>query len=197
MKYKFLLLFLMIISSSSGQKLIKCNDSISYWVSYKNDYCCSIMLNGTIIENDNPRVITYNDYILQTLFVDKQKYISDKTDDISILTNYIISETQYSANIFKEKLNLMMIPVSISQNKKAVVWYFDLPKSFLENSQKNEIPALRQISISTVIDNFIYSIGTTQFIDQNFDELKEMLINLIKTIKCQKDNFELNDLCKK
>lgn len=195
MRYTLLTVFIVIASDLFAQNLMRCNDSVSFFVNYKNDYSCSIRLKGKITKTENSRVINYNDCALQTLFVDKQDYRSDKSGDIPVLTNYMISETQYFTNVYNAKLNLAMIPVQVNQDKKAVIWYFDIPASFQKNIPGDETPAIRQVSISIIIDKFIYSIGTTQFKNQNFNDLQVMLTNLIKTLKLQKGNIELNDLC--
>ena len=200
MKIRLQILLLIIPIIGSAQSLIKCNDEISFFVNQNDNFYCHIKLNGKVGKVDeigNQTVINFNDYALQTLLLNKQNYISDGEDDIAILTNYIIGETQYFTSIFKEKLDLMMIPVEISKDKKAVIWYFDIPDKIQKQIQSEDTPAVKQVSISITVGNFVYSIGTTLFKGQSFDDLQKLLSDLVMTIEYNNGQIEHDKLCKK
>lgn len=194
-RLQFLLLLIPVLGSAQG--LIKCNDTTSFFVNQKENFYCYIKLAGKVSETANSRVIVVNNYALQSLLIKKENYMSNGKDDIPILTNYMISETQYFTGIYKEKLSLMMVPVEISKEKKAVIWYFDIPDNFQKQVQPGETPAVKQVSISIVIGDFVYSIGTTQFKGQSFDDLKKLLSDLILTINYQNGQLDQNKLCRK
>jgi hypothetical protein len=142
-------------------------------------------------------VIAVDGFALQSLLVNKQDYTSNGNADIPILSSYIIKETEYFTGVFKERLNLMMEPVELSKDKKAVIWYFDFPEKVQKQVQPGQTPAVKQVSISLVVGDFVYSIGTTQFKDQSFDDLKKLLAESIKTIKYSSGQLDQNGLCRK
>ncbi|HEY4788578.1 MAG TPA: hypothetical protein VIH57_21155 [Bacteroidales bacterium] len=121
MKIKLSLLLLWLPIIANAQNLVRCNESASFFVNLKADFYCYIKLTGKVSETGNSRVIAINNCALQTLLVNKQDYTSKGNEDIPVLTNYMISETQYFTSVYKEKLNLMMVPVDVSKDKKAVI----------------------------------------------------------------------------
>ncbi|MCF8298264.1 MAG: hypothetical protein K9J13_12025 [Saprospiraceae bacterium] len=195
MRIKMQLLFLIIPVIGSAQNLIKCNDSTFYFINQKENYYCYVELIGDIQETENNKVISFNNYAMQSLLLNKIDYKTNDNDDIAILTNYMLSETEYYSGLYKEKLYLMMIPIEISKNKKAVIWYFDVPKKIQDLTQEPSQPAVKQVFVSVISRDFIYSIGTTQFKDQSFDNLQIALTRLIKSINSGKGKVDSNKLC--
>jgi hypothetical protein len=195
MKIKMQILFLLIPIICSAQTIIKCNDSTCFSINQTENYYCYVMLIGTIQKTENARVIAFNNYALQSLLLNKKEYTTNDNDDIAILTNYMLSETQYFTGVYKEKLNLMMIPIEISNNKKAVLWYFDVPKKSQNQVQKPSQPAVKQVFVSTITGDFIYTMGTTLFKNQSFDNLQTTLTKLIQSIHSGKGSIDLNKIC--
>lgn len=195
------LLLLLIPVIGSAQSLIKCNDSTSFYVHQKDDFYCYIKLTGKLSESGNSSVVVINGNALQSLLINKQNYLLNGIDDISILKTYMVSETKYYTGIFKEKLNLMMALVEISKDKKAIIWYFDIPdnlqKQQVQQVQPEMIPAVKQVFISIVVGDFVYSIVTTQFKGRSFDDLKKLLLDSIMTLNYNKGQIDLNKLCDK
>ena len=180
---------------SSAQNLIKCGDSTSFFINQKENFYCFIKLTGNVIGTTNNKVIFYNNHMLQTLLVNKQNYLSRGNDDILVLTTYMISETQYQINIYQEPLKLEVTKVQISKDKDALIWYYDIPDKIQKQVQLGETPAVRQVSISIVVGDFIYSIGSTQFKNQSYDELKKLLSDLIKVINYNSGQLDQSKLC--
>jgi len=191
------LLFLLSICSITAwaQTRVKCDATTSFVIHQKENFYCHIKLVGEIHDTGDSRVIGFKNYVLQTLIAGKGAYLSKGTEDIPVLTNYMISETQYFTSQFKEKLNLMAIPVQITKDKKAVIWYFDLPESVQKQAGPGETPAIKQVSISIVAGDFIYSIGTTQFKNQSFEEIQKMLTELMTTLNYGNGQVDQSKLC--
>lgn len=190
-----LLYFLLLSSAAGAQTIVSCSDSTSLFVSQKEYFYCHIKLTGKVVKTGNDRVISINNYVLQSMLVSKQPYASRSSEDVPVLANYILSETQYYTGIYETKLNLALEPVDVSNTKKAVLWHFDVPKKFQKKGEAGEAPAVRQVFISMVADNHIYSLATSQFKGQSFDDLKTFLSNLILTVKYGSGQPDLEALC--
>ena len=195
MKKLVLFLFLVFPTICSAQTLIRCNDSISFFLNQNENFYTYIKLTGDVRETGNNKVLSFNNCVIQTLLTNKKEYISHGTDDIAILTDYMISETQYFTGVYKEKLNLMMTPIQISKDKKAVIWDFDIPEKAQKQIQPGETPAIKQVSISIVLDDYVYSIGTTLFKDQSFSDLKKLIAYLILTVQYNTGQLDIGKLC--
>jgi len=178
-----------------AQSLIKCNDSVSYFVNQKEGEYCYIRLKGTITNTGNARVFVLNNNILQSMLVSKQNYLTEGADDIKVMAKYILSEVGYFTDVYKEKLDVNIIPVSVFKDKKTLVWYFDIPEKSQEQPKPGTSPAIRQVSISMVADNYIYSIGTTLFKDRSYDDLQKVLTDLIATAKYNTGQLDQSKLC--
>lgn len=194
-KYIILLILCILPMLINAQKLVKCNNSIAYFIKTKYDANFYIKLVGKSAESENVNVITYNDYAVQTLIAKKQDYQSNGKEETPILTNYIMGETKYFTQLYKAKLNLTMEPYVVSDVKKAILWYFDIPAKIQQQAMGGS-PAIRQLSISIVMGDYIFSIGTTQFKDQSLESVKKVLTDLIKTANFSKGEIEKLNLCK-
>ena len=183
MKNLIFILIFIISSSIFSQKLIKCNDSISFVGISKNGFHTFLKLHGEISVTENKRVFNVNNFAIQSLLIDKFNYKSNENGDIPILVNYITKETEYFTTIYKSRLDLQLVPIDINSEKKAVLWFFDIPEKFKENIDNKIDKADHQVFISMITENYIYSIASTKFENQSYELIKEMIINQIKSLK--------------
>ena len=101
------------------------------------------------------------------------------------MASYVLSEGDYFSSLFKEKIELAIFPKDINKNKKALFWYFNVPK-LVSSDSKNELNALKSVFITSLNGNTIITIGTTQFENQKIKDIENHLFELIKTIKISK-----------
>ena len=80
----------------------------------------------------------------------------------------------------------------MSDTKKAIFWHFSLPENTTSTSN-NEIKALKSVFITSVKNDKIITIATTQFENQKLENIEKFLVDLTKTIEL-KNNKEF---CKK
>ena len=192
----FCWLFLIVLPVfTTAQDLLRCNDSISFYVNQKDNYYCMIKLTGKVQNTENDRVFVINNNTLQAMLVDKDSYLGDGTADIPVLSNYILSEMEYFSGLYKEKLYVTMIPVDGPGDRKAIVWYFDIPENARPQETENTSPAVKIVSVSMVTERYIYSIGTTQFKDQSFDELQKLLTDSLITIRYGSGHPDIDVIC--
>ncbi len=197
MKNRILLLLFLFPVLSEAQKLIKCNDTISYFVDKRNDIFFSVKLIGKSTITDNPKVVNYQNTPVQILCIGSKDYQSNGSKDSNILSSYIYNETEYFTGVFKHKLELQADPIKLTDGKLAVLWYFDIPEAVQSSISSGNTPAVKIISISIVYQKYILSIGVTQFKNEKFELMKDLLINLIKMSETGKGDSDKINFCKK
>lgn len=195
MKNWILLAILILPVVTSAQNLIYCNDSLTYFINKKDSVNLCIELNGRVSKTEHEKVVNYKNYPIQTVTAYKKNYLTKGNDEISILVDYIMSETRYFSNLFEKRLELEIIPFELNKNKKALIWNFDIPQKTHGKMQPGEHKAIKQIQISVVDEEYIFSIGTTQFENQEYKDLEDLLKELIVKRKFKIGDFEPNELC--
>ena len=183
-----------LFSYSQELEFINCNESSKYLHLSKNNYHSYLKMTGKLEKTKNPKVFKLDDFILQTLLIEKNEFDKGKDNDIGIIVNYILKESEYLTSVYKSKLDLNFVPVELGKNEKAVLWFFKIPLEF-KNKIKDPIKAERQVFVSRLTGDFIYSIASTQFENQDFDEIKETLGKLVKSIKFGKVKKEEKKIC--
>ncbi len=86
------------------------------------------------------------------------------------------------------------MPVELGPSQKAVLWFFKIPEA-VKNEIKQAIKAERQLFVSRLTGDYIYSIASTQFENQDVDQIKELLARLVKSIDYGKVKKEKNEVC--
>ncbi len=187
MKYLIILIALVISLKGSGQQIIKCDSTKSYWIFEKNNTVFSVKLIGNISEQEKKSVIAVNDYVLQYVIVDKKDYLKADTnmDDLNVLTNYALSEAEYMTGLLKQKLNIQMQKAPLSSDKTALVWFFEMPSNVSQEVK-------HQIFVNIIIGDKIIGLSSSQFADQKLDDIKNFLMDEISTLKQVKD---IDKLC--
>lgn len=195
MKQKFLILLLLLPVVLQAQKLIRCNDSTSFFVYQRNEFYFSIKLLGNTQQTENSRVIDFQNSPIQIMCTDIKDYTSNGSKESTILSTFIMSETEYFSGHFKQKLELNVDPIKFNDNQLAALWYFNLPKEIQESAKPEEAAAVQMISISTIFDDYILSIGTTRFEKDTFDTLRQLLVTLIKSSTAEKGDSNTISFC--
>ncbi|APG65395.1 hypothetical protein LPB136_08530 [Tenacibaculum todarodis] len=190
MKRLILLIIFLSTLFSYSQEFIKCKDSINYLYIKNNNYHSYLKVEGKLEKTENPKVFKLGDYILQTLLIEKNKFNKGKDNEIEIIVNYILKESEYLTSVYKSKLDLNFVPIELEKNKKAVLWFFKIPEEFKKNINE-PIKAERQVFVSRLTEEFIYSIASTQFENQSFEKIKEILGELIKSVEYGKVKEEI------
>lgn len=187
MKYLIILIELVMSLTGSGQQIMKCDSSKSYWIFEKNNAVFSVKLIGNISEQEKKSVIAVNGYVLQYVIVDKKDYIRADSNmaDLNVLTNYALSEAEYMTVLLKQKLNIQMQKAPLSSDKTALIWFFEMP---LNVSQEVK----HQIFVNIIIGDQIIGFSSSQFADQKLDDVKNFLMDAISTLKQVKD---IDKLC--
>jgi hypothetical protein len=143
-----------------------------------------VKLKGRIQKTQYPSVIGLGDYALQYLIADKKRY--NKKTDLEIMVSHVMSEVEYQSKIFKAQLKLQMQKVTISENMEGLLWHYEIPEHISQEVKS-------QIFISVIIGDYIVGVSSTQFINQNFDHVKNFLMEVAKQIRYT-DSIE--NICK-
>lgn len=187
------ILFLVLPNLFFSQEIIKCNDSVNFIVKNIGSENYAVKVTGNIKQLQNPQVFVLNEIsIIQFLINNTKNYSQNGNDELSIMASYIMSEGKYFSGLFKEQVNLEIFPENLTNIKKAVFWYFSLPLSVQSNS-KNESKALKNVFITSVKNDEIITIGTTQFENQKLENIEKLLVDLTKNIEVRTDK----EFCKK
>ena len=64
-----------------GQELYRCDSTKAYWAFSKDNSFFAIKLIGDVKETDSESLITVNNYVLQGMVVDKEKYVVEGEDN--------------------------------------------------------------------------------------------------------------------
>ena len=82
----------------------------------------------------------------------------------------------------------------LGPSQKAVLWFFKIPQE-VKNEIKQAIKAERQLFVSRLTGDYIYSIASTQFENQDAEQIRELLARLVKSIDYGKIKREKNEIC--
>jgi len=187
------------------QTLIKCDDATSFVVHQKENLVFYIELRGKVEETTDHRVI-FKDCALQTDLKNKKNYFGHRKDgkeDFSVINSYLNHEARsINKNLKKKLIFVKKRPFYFTLEKKAIVWSF-LPTEGTPNSRSmsdndwallgpgagEEIRGVRPVYISTVIDDFIYTIQATPLKERSFDEIESILLDLMGTENHKSGNY--------
>lgn len=195
MKKILILISLIIIKVGYTQEIIKCNNNLNFLYLAQNDFHSYMKIQGQIKETENKQVFTLNNFPIQTLLIYKNTIHTKGDKNLETLVTYILNEVEYLTGVYKEKLKLKLDPIELADGKKAVLWSFDVPESFKKNIQST-VKVDKQVFISRITGEFIYSIASSQFSNQKFEKIKDILIKLIRNIEYGKVKEIANELCK-
>lgn len=178
MKIKLLLFFLLFTSLLFSQNIMECGAKKSYWIIKNNENLIAIELLGKVQKTDNINLIALNNQPLQSLMVDKNKYVTDenKEDHFEILKKYVKSENDYLDGEFKTELELKMFKVELKDNITTLFWFYKMP----ENISKE---VTSQLFVSMILDDKIFGLSTSQFKGQDFEALQNLLLNTLYSVK--------------
>lgn len=180
-------LLLGLPSNLSAQYIIDCNNNTTFWVINDRGIQYSVKLHGDIAESKIPELLNVEDMALQYVLIDKKRFIEDKGDntELSILKRYVEEETKYLSGKFPKPFEVLMEIYTIPTGQKFLLWYYKLP----EGKSKEVIS---QLFINTIIEDTIIGFGSPQFIDHDFEAIKNFLVETISTLNIIKDT---NSLC--
>ncbi len=176
--------------TNNAQQLYKCDSTISYWVFEKDSTFFVLKLLGNVRESQNKNVIAVNSFALQCIILDKQNYIKSEkdTNDLRVLVNYALSEAEYFSGQFKQKVNIQLEKVPGSGNKSAVLWFFEMPSEISKEVK-------HQVFVNIIIGNKVYGLSSSQFANQNLDDVKNFLKATIVNLEAMKTDKDLSKLC--
>jgi len=143
--------------------------------------------NHKVKPTERNNIYVIDDSILQILVVDKNS-IPGK-NDVEKLINYAQNETAYNAKYLKTQLKPVIEKIDINSVYPIRFWYYDLPES-ISKEVKN------QMYLILVYKNYIIGLNTAQFSHQKFDDVKQFLIEMYKSIRFSNQRITLEYLCK-
>ena len=177
----------LFITNLPAQSLVKCNNSMAYWIIPDNDLLYAIALKGDVDLSENPDIININETALQYILLDKLNYLDKKNDDEPLLLRYITTEQEHLRNFFAPRSLLITSEIILlpSLGKNAVFWSFDLPEG-----KNNEVAS--QLFINIISENSIFGLSTPLFTDYDFNEAKRLLIDTLDSLHTIKN---IESLC--
>lgn len=188
MKTVIIILLLGFIPANlSAQYIIECSNDTTFWIINDRNTIYSVKLHGDIAESKIPELLNVEDMALQYVLLDKNQFMEDDGDntELSILKRYVEEETKYLSGKFPKPFEVLTEVYTISTGKEFILWYYKLP----EGKSKEVIS---QLFINTIIDNTIIGFGSPQFIDHDFETIKNFLVDTISTLSVIQDT---NSLC--
>ena len=194
MKAHFSILLLLLVSYlTNAQEIRKCDDKNAYWLFGKDSSSYIVRLEGTLKSTQTDRVIVLEGHPLQYVIVYKAKYMEGiagkDTASFMPLITYAQSEGEYISGQFGNKLELNLDNQSKGK-MKILLWYYKMPISVSTDVK-------HQLIANVIIGDKIIGLSTSQFNDQNFDDVRKFLIKEIATLKEVKELTDLEKLCKK
>lgn len=185
------ILFLLFTIFAFSQRVENCDSIKSFWLLENGSINYTIKLSGKIGKTENPNVITVNGQALQFLMVNKKDFSTEgkAEKDLEILVNYVSSEANYMSGLFKTKLEVQMQKAPINNSKDALVWWYKMPEPHNEEVQN-------QLFVNIIIDDKIIGLASPQFNNQEFNKVRDFLMDEISSLKSVTKKKELNDLCK-
>jgi hypothetical protein len=174
-----------------GQELYRCNATQSYWTFEKDNSFFAVSIVGKVSKQERKNVIAVNDYALQYVIVDKQRYLmgDSKSDDLKVLTNYALSEAEYMPNLFKQKLDIEMEEAPLSADKTVLIWFFEMPSTVSQEVK-------HQVFANIIVGDKIFGLSSPRFADQELDDVKDFLMDVISTLKVIKKENDFGKLCR-
>lgn len=184
------LLIFITISYVNGQQLEKCDSTNSFWIIENGATNYTLKITGKAATTKRKNVLSVNDYALQYLIIDKQNYISEEKTltELEVLANYVSSEINYLSGQYKTKLEAQMQKAPLSREKDVLIWWYKMPDGLNEQVSS-------QIFASIIIKDKVFGVGSPQFANQNFKEVRDFLMDIISTLKNVDKKKELKNIC--
>lgn len=184
-KVYFILFFLTLFftENSYGQKVISCDTEGVRWLLQKDTTSFVVNLPGEVESTTNPSIISINNQIVQYLVVNKSKYLDQETgnEPLKILIRHAYAEAEYMSKQFGERLELQMVKAPLSDSVSVLVWSFKMPKKVSKEVQS-------QIFATLIVRQYIVGLSSPQFADQPIDSVRNMLMDIISTLKMVDDS---------
>lgn len=187
----FTLLLLTVTSFSvTGQQLFRCDTTKSFWAFNQSNFSFSVKLLGNVNSTDRINIISIDNYPLQSLLVDKAKFIKEGegNTDIKVLTRYAMSEAEYLSNMFKQKIDIQLQRAPLKAEKSVLIWFFEVPSGYNREVKFH-------LFANIVLEDKIFSLASPQFASQKFEKVRDALMDVISTIKKVEDKDEFDTLC--
>ena len=179
-----------IATTVNGQQLYKCDTTKSFWAFSKDSSFFTVKLLGIAKETEKTSVISLNNYVLQSILIEKTKFIKSGEDnsDLKVLIRFALNESEYFSSQFKTKLNTQVQKAPLSADKSVLIWFFEMPPGINQEVKF-------QLFANIIIGNKIFGVGSSQFVDQKFESVKNLLMDVISTLKIFNDKNDFDKLC--
>lgn len=172
-----------------GQELKHCDATKSFWIIEEGKATYALKIMGVANSTDKPNMISTNDYALQYLVVDKADFFEagTKVSEMEILVNYVSSEVSFFSDQFQTKLDAQMQKAPLSKEKEVIIWWYTMPESMNDEVAK-------QVFASVIFEEKIFAVASPQFIDQEFEAVRDFLVNVISTLQ-RADKTAIKNIC--
>jgi hypothetical protein len=191
--------------------LINCNDSTSLLVTQRDSLKCYVSLKGNVFQSSDVRVVVLDGIKLIPFFANKEPFIPKDSllrSDKAILYNFLntYSSVSYGKCYPKKgsKFYFNIIPLDSTEEGQALIWFVcKLTKKEFKKKEEMDskgihiqpLPINRIIFVSLIIDDFIYSLAVAYRDDQSFNEVKNLISEIIKSLSYTYDTLEPYDMC--
>lgn len=180
--YPVLVLAACLYQLPLAAQLMPCEGGRTYWVVNKDSihYVMEIPGRGRATEKENT-ILVDNDRLTCEI-IRKNTYADPgaKNPDLKLLLKHMALETDSASRQVKTRLKLQVQSVPISEEQEVMVWHYELPVGM-----KQEIKA--EIHVSIMMGGNIVTFSSPQFNGQEFDAVKDFLLEVISTLKVVQD----------
>ena len=181
-----LAILIFVTSFAYSQKVVKCPDGL-YWTIEKDSVNYTVALLGKVQTTERPNVIAVNDYSLQYLIVNKSPHVEEGGDntELKILIRYAMSEAAYLSKQFNSELKPTLVKAPLSSDKDVLLWSYKMPTKISDQ-------VANQLYANIIIGDKIFGLASPQFNDQEYDKVRDFLMDSINSLKRVED---LDELC--
>lgn len=167
---------------SLAAQIMPCEGGKTYWVLNRDSVYYAIDIPGRATATENKQTILVDSDPLSCGIVLKNKYADagGKNPDLKLMVKHMGLETDKASKQLKTKLKMQVQSAPISEDQEAMIWYYELPEGAEPGTKAH-------VNASLIIREHIITLSSPQFSSQNFESVKDFLMEMISKLKTQED----------
>lgn len=189
MRFFFLLTVLLVPRFMHAQELRVCDSTHTYWVFGQDSNFFVIQVDGKAKASNRQNIISIDKYSLQGVIANKENFSkATDTSDLSPLIRYAMSESKQLGTAMKSTITPQLVKAPISSSKNVLLWSFDMPPGM-----NQQVKA--QLFVNIVFGDKIFGLSCPQFNDQDYNKVRDFLMDAISSLTLIRTKTDLKVLC--
>lgn len=186
-RFFFAALLLLTLQAAYAQQLYKCSATKSFWIIEKDNSFFTVGIPGNVKETDKKNIIAVDSFALQYVIVEKKHFIEEDSSGMTPLIKYALNESEYFSGVYNHKVNVNFQKAEVKSHD-VLIWFFELP-SHVSQGVKNQVFA------SMLSGDKIFGLAAPQFPGQELEDVKNLLVDVIITLKRDEVKIDAAKLC--